>query len=481
MKKTSIAFIFFGYISLLAIGTFMGILLMIAFGIKIVSAEDLTTNNLTPSMEGMTATGGTSYGTGSGCQQGKYCTSGTQGGGGTYTSSFDVPLTEKEVQQGFTLNSGVTVNSHVSNSYLNTCTSTMQSGDCRDLFKLTITLLDDGITVETFTHEEELTWSGLKDFSYSNAVAENSYGVLTGNYSLWGIDAGYPHGFYGPQFSDPSLTIDYQTAMIQNNDIEVVIQTDTAIQDTIINLADVANNVTTGSPSTPATAPPPNVPTVNMASTTSTAGNSTEAAGTPVINTPSAPPTPQAPTVQTNATASSSQTENQTEAEAEAEITAEANTETEVTVQASNESENTTENTTESNEETPAPSANSSSSSANVAPKSSSGPKAPAKGSKDGKTKTRITPAQAAQTVVARIAPSQRYGANAQTVTMVAMGMIAETGGLLKAKGLPDAVKFWDAKGVPDGPSLVDPSQSYVFFGTSNGAHDTLVESQWRK
>ena len=78
-----------------------------------------------------------------------------------------------------------------------------------DIFKLTITLQDDGTTVETFTHQKELTWTGLRDFSFSDTVGENTYGVLTGMFSLYGIDAGYPVGYYGPQFSEPSLTIDY--------------------------------------------------------------------------------------------------------------------------------------------------------------------------------------------------------------------------------------------------------------------------------
>ena len=91
-----------------------------------------------------------------------------------------------------------------------------------------------------------------------------------------------------------------------------------------------------------------------------------------------------------------------------------------------------------------------------------------------------MSPAQAAQTVVDRIAPSQRYGASAQTVTMVAMGMMANTGGLLKQEKLPDAVRFFKDTTIPDGPSLIDPMQNYVFWGTSNAAHDELVESQWR-
>ena len=204
MRKGFTILVALSYISLLCVGITTGILLFSG----VAKSEDKTTDNLAPAMSEFTASGGTSVGSGQGCQSGKYCTSGTQGGGGTYTSSFDVPLTEKEVQKGFTLNSGITINSHVSNSSLDSCTSVMQSGDCRDIFKLTITLQDGNNTVETFTHQEELTWTGLKDFSFTDTVAENSYGVLTGMFALYGIDAGYPTGFFGPQFSDPSLTID---------------------------------------------------------------------------------------------------------------------------------------------------------------------------------------------------------------------------------------------------------------------------------
>ena len=92
MKARTILMIVFLYISLLLAGIGLSAALFVNFA----KAENKTTDNLAGSMGNMTASGGTSYGTGSGCQQGKYCTSGTQGGGGTYTSSFNVPLTEKE-------------------------------------------------------------------------------------------------------------------------------------------------------------------------------------------------------------------------------------------------------------------------------------------------------------------------------------------------------------------------------------------------
>ena len=425
---------------------------------SLVYAEDKTTDNLAPAMSGFTASGGTSAGSGHGCQSGKYCTSGTQGGGGTYTSSFDIPLTEAEVQKGFTLNSGVTVNSHQSNSVLDGCTSVMQSGDCRDIFKLTITLSDSGTVVETFAHQEELTWAGLKDFSFTDTVAENSYGVLTGMFALYGIDAGYPTGFYGPQFSDPSLTIDYQTVLIQQQvETEIQNQIEQAAQTEVVQVAEVVVPATTTDTSS---SPPPPATT---APDTTTASSDSAAAPEPAAETappaaPAAPEAPAAPTVQSQS--SSSDTEETTEAEVEAEIEAE--------VEASSETETASSSeTTETAESTPA----------------STQPKATVKvkAGKSAKTKVRMSQAQAAETVVARIAPSQRYGASAQTVTMVAMGMMSQTRGIFKSAGISDAPVFFRKTSVPDGPNMVDYMQNYVVFGTSNGIMESLIESQWRK
>ena len=123
--------------SVCVLSVYVFLLCVAIFAIRgmIVKAEDLTTSNLTTYLSGMTASSGTSFGTGHGCSQGKYCTSGTNEGGGTYTSTFDVPLTEAELRQGFTLNSGITINSHSSNSRLPTCANgVLPSGDCRDMF-----------------------------------------------------------------------------------------------------------------------------------------------------------------------------------------------------------------------------------------------------------------------------------------------------------------------------------------------------------
>jgi len=474
--KIVVVFIAFLYLTLLLLGVFA------LSGLSKAVAEDLTTSNLTPNMSGMTASGGTSVGTGHGCSQGQYCTSGTNEGGGTYTSTFDVPLTEAELNQGFTLNSGITINSHSSNSRLPTCANgLLQSGDCRDVFKLTITLKDNGTAVETFVHQEELTWSGLKDFNYTDTVGTNDYGLLTGVLELYGIDAGYPVGYYGPQFSDPSLTIDYQTALVIEDTTTVindVIQTDT--ETTIMDVATGGTDVT---PSTTATVNIPAFQTyTNTASTTTmnTPVDNSSSSGsvfTPPVDTASASTETtmtSAPVVQTAAAAPTiAPVAQQTETQQAEEAQAETQIETAMAPQPVAEPSETTEAT----EASP--------------PAKTAAKEKPQKAKTQRKTASSstttvvpvvvpVTAAVAAQVVVDNIAPSQKYGNTAQTVTLVAMGMIANNKGLFKASALPDTPKFFSNFSVPDGPSMVDRMTNYQVFGQSNGLHNELVESQWR-
>ena len=441
------------------------------------SAEELTTGNLAPGMGDFTTSGDTSYGIGYGCSSGAYCTSGTTGGGGTYTSSFDVPLTEAELNQGFTLNSAITVHSHSSNAQLSTCADgVLQSGDCRDIFRLTVTLQDAGTTVETFTHEEEMDFSGLQDFTFADTVATNSYGVLTGILELFGIDAGYPHGYYGPQFSNPSLTIDYQTAFVQEevlSDITEQIETETQdiIQATTTTAAPTetfsapvlpAMSTYTSATETTATVDVP--PPVSAPST----GSETVAPATTTTATPAPPSEPVAPTIQPIAPVSETQQAQETQAEAEIEAAVEAPTPTPEPTTEAAESESAAE---------PAPKA--ASKSAKSAPRRKT---ATAAASTEAPVSAPVTPAIAAQAVVDAIAPSQKYGAAAQTVTLVAMGIIAQNRGLFKGPGIPDAAKgFFSTSTMPDGPSMVDRMTNYRFSGQASAVHNALVESQWSK
>ena len=426
------------------------------------SAEELTTDNLVPGISEFTTSGGTSFGTGAGCSSGAYCTSGTTGGGGTYTSSFDVPLTEAELNQGFTLNSALTVSSHQSNSVLSSCSDGVsQSGDCRDIFRLTVTLQDAGTTVESFVHQEEMDFTGLQNFTFTDVVATNNYGVLTGIYELFGIDAGFPSGFYGPQFSNPSLTIDYQTIAIQQQvEAEIQQQIEQTVQAEIIQVTELAAPATIAAPAPVVIDVAPPVP---------------ETTAAPIIDAPP-PPEPVAPTIQPIAPVSETQQAQESTAEAQIEAAveapapepapepAEAEVETEVAEVAPEPTEAEAE--TEAEVETVAP--------ARVTPK----PVVKVKVKAKTKSSRR---ASAAQSVVDAIAPSQKYGAAAQTVTLIAMGVIAENRALFKGPGIPDAAAFFSTASIPDGPSIVDRMTNYRFSGQANAAHSALIESQWSK
>ena len=426
------------------------VLAILLFSIVSAKGEDKTTSNLTPGISEFSRSGGTSVGQGWGCSSGQYCTSGTNEGGGTYSSTFDVPLTEAEVRQGFTLNSGITINSHSSNSRLASCTNgVLQSGDCRDMFKLTITLKDGATTVETFIHQEELDWTGIRNFTYSDTVASNSYGVLSGVLSLFGIDAGYPTGYYGPQFSNPNLTIDYQTALV-TEDVTTLIsdvietETETTIMEVVTlqpEIVPVETTISTTIPilqtfsavETPSTTPqnvsPPVTPTTAPVAETSIEAPTVE------------PEAPAAPTIAPVVEPSETQQEQTNEAEAKIEAKVQQ-------------------------------------------PKAKASSKTKVQGPTNSPSvniSVPVTPAVAAQSVVDNIAPSQKYGGTAQTVTLVAMGMIADNRQIFKGATIPDAPNFFSSSSVPDGPSMVDRMTNYSFIGQSNGQHDALVESQWSK
>ena len=140
---------------------------------------------------------------------------------GTYDKDFDLEsqMTISDINAGFDLDYGVTVNSHSSNARLNSCSSITQNSDCRDIFKLTITLFDSNEQVHLFEHEVELDFSGNRNYAYNQVIQPNDYQSLTGNFELYGVDAGYPSGWYGPKFSEPYLTTSWEVVEIINEEI----------------------------------------------------------------------------------------------------------------------------------------------------------------------------------------------------------------------------------------------------------------------
>jgi hypothetical protein len=184
------------------------------------SYSEETSNLVTPADEwtqsGKVSTTQCSYsGT---LEDGEVCTGsantrGVADGGGTITSDVyslitDGGLTIEEIQQGFDINYGVTVESHQSNITVPICSAT--NGDCKDIFKITVTLRNQDNTVfQTLEKEVELDFSGTQDYLYTDIIQPNNYTDITTQMSLWGTDAGYTTGYYGAIFSDPVLTATY--------------------------------------------------------------------------------------------------------------------------------------------------------------------------------------------------------------------------------------------------------------------------------
>ena len=161
--------------------------------------------------------------------QGNYCTSGeacTGHQGGTFSTGVDFEdlMTIQEINNGFDINYGVTVQSHNSNSSLPLCSQT--NGDCKDHFTVTLELTSGGSVVQTFEDTIVLDFGGTRDYTFSESIGANTYMDLLGTFNFFGIDAGYHSGMYGPIFSDPFMNVIYdQIEMITQQVTNIVTQT----------------------------------------------------------------------------------------------------------------------------------------------------------------------------------------------------------------------------------------------------------------
>jgi hypothetical protein len=209
------------------------LLLLISFVVQAEEViEEVTTQVLTPTISDnllpglvefttsgdATMTGNTNF-----CDPGEACT-GAQGG--TYSTTIDVTdeMSIAEINAGFDLAYGVKVNSHPSNASLPTCDLT--NGDCQDNFNLTLTLTENDEVRQTYEHEFVLNYSGLREYEFEQTVVSNSWVELSMLLELYGQDAGYPTGLYGPQFTDPWLTTSYNAISYITEQIVTIVQDD---------------------------------------------------------------------------------------------------------------------------------------------------------------------------------------------------------------------------------------------------------------
>jgi hypothetical protein len=136
------------------------------------------------------------------------------GGGEIQSEQFEMSLdmTSAEIQAGFQLNYGVNVQSHKSNTSVPLCSNT--GGDCKDVFRITAKLykaagVNTNNLIGEYSQFVTLTYNGTQTHSFTQDIAANNYSEIWGQMELWGVDAGYHSGYWGPVFSDPFMTLTY--------------------------------------------------------------------------------------------------------------------------------------------------------------------------------------------------------------------------------------------------------------------------------
>lgn len=202
-------------------------------------AEELTTENILDPADTWTtydraSTQQCSY---SGAlEDGEVCTGSADqggtaiGGGGIISQEYslkDQGLSVAEMQQGFDLEYGASIESHISNTSVPGCENT--TGDCRDYFtiKLHVTK-SDGSSINTYEETVEMDYSGVRDYKYTQNIGANNYKDVNFKMDIWSVDAGYTSGYYGGIISDPFLEIQYKT-------VDIVTEVILGIVDDIVN------------------------------------------------------------------------------------------------------------------------------------------------------------------------------------------------------------------------------------------------------
>ena len=133
-------------------------------------------------------------------------------GGGTAIIDFDLS-TYSDMQE---LDYGGKVYSHQSNTTVPNCNQT--NGDCKDEFKVTLTLKNGSSVVDTYVHNyTNMNWQGVQDYAFNQDVSNKDFD--SASLEFYGIDRGYNTGYYGPGFSDAFLIVTYNALVAQINTI----------------------------------------------------------------------------------------------------------------------------------------------------------------------------------------------------------------------------------------------------------------------
>ena len=131
-------------------------------------------------------------------------------------------LSVEEIQQGFDYQYGSSIESHVSNTNVPSCSNT--NGDCKDYFTITVRLSDEvGTVFRTHEHTVEMDYVGVRDYTYNQTLEQNNYLDVSFQMDIWSVDAGYTSGYYGGIISDPFFSVQYQTVEIITDIIDDIV------------------------------------------------------------------------------------------------------------------------------------------------------------------------------------------------------------------------------------------------------------------
>ena len=196
------------------------------------NAETVTTPNLindadTWVQDGLVSSDTCSYsGT---LEAGEVCfghslTNGNADGGGSILSNsmslLGGGLDVNTINQGFTMNYGMDVESHSSNVSVLSCSDT--TGDCKDIVDLTLILSADNNIIKTYNHFIELDYSGTQTYSFTNTYGTNNYTDIYSQIKIFGVDAGYTNGYYGAIVSNPQFSVTYDTFSIVDSILDLI-------------------------------------------------------------------------------------------------------------------------------------------------------------------------------------------------------------------------------------------------------------------
>ena len=417
---------------------------------EIVTGQE-TSPNYIPEMSDLTRSGGTNTGGGRGCASGNFCTAGKQGPGGTYTSTFDLEdnMTIDQINRGFDMNYGVDVESHQSNSVLASCSggNVMQNSDCRDIFNLTVTLLDSDSVVHKFEHEVELDFTGTRPFAFSQVVPQNEFTGLKGEFELFGIDAGFPTGFFGPRFDNPFLTTTFDLVTILETEVLNIIDLQEDIE--VVEIQEIEIEVVE--------------PQEEIQVAAEIVVEEIETVELQIeIQQPVEPQAAEEMEVAV---------EVEQEIEAELEDVSEPEPEREEVVE---ESSGETEDTGEVNEpaqnEEPAEETT-------QEEEASEEPEPETKKAVAQKVKEKV-----AKKIMSKMGDKGKYDSTNQVRTLAVMGVLGNSRTFFGAQAtLQDTPGFFSGAKIPDSSIPTNNAAQYLMFGGSNQSHSQLVDSQWQK